>query len=226
MRVLMISPHPDDIEISCGGLVAQLTREGHVVELVMVTGEGDLTMQHSKVTVTWEERKKEQEQAAEVLGISKVHWLNFAPASKFDTQPISKLVTALDAVLAEGWDEAYIPLPSHAEDHNVVWKACLAALRPTKADSLNVYAYEQPTQFHGEQLGFAINCTRYVELTEQDMAIKLEALGKHGSQVSTRANTLVGLGGVIKLAEMRGMQIGVRYAEAFLPLKIVQKVKE
>jgi LmbE family N-acetylglucosaminyl deacetylase len=222
MKALFISPHPDDVEIGCGGLMYKMSKAGHTVDIAVVCGSGTLAMA-SGSKVSWTTRMDEQKKAAEVLKVSNIHWLNFASASNFDQQPISKLVTALDAVLREGYDEIYIPLPSHAKDHNVVWEACTAALRPTKAEGASVYAYEQPTQYHGPQLGFAINCTRYVGLVSEDLEAKLAAYACHASQVSGREKSIVGYDGLVTLAKTRGLQMGKGIAEAYVPIRIIDK---
>ena len=37
MNIIVFSPHPDDAEVLMGGTIAQHTRSGHVVKIVLVT---------------------------------------------------------------------------------------------------------------------------------------------------------------------------------------------
>lgn len=77
--VMVITAHPDDIEVHCGGTVAQLISVGREVTCVLCSsgnrGTGDLA-------VTMEElgkrREEEQIAASSVLGVQGVHFLRFS----------------------------------------------------------------------------------------------------------------------------------------------------
>jgi bacillithiol biosynthesis deacetylase BshB1 len=62
LDILFTAPHPDDVEISCGGTVAKLAKQGYRVGVVHMT-DGEPTPQGSPET-----RAKEMAAAAEVLG--------------------------------------------------------------------------------------------------------------------------------------------------------------
>jgi len=62
--LLVFGPHPDDVEIFCGGLVVKMVRAGYRVGIV------DLTRGETATRGTPEERQKEAEAAARVLGAS------------------------------------------------------------------------------------------------------------------------------------------------------------
>ena len=61
--VLAIGAHPDDIELSCGGTIAKLVRQGHRVALADMT-QGELGTRGSK-----EIRAREAADAASILGV-------------------------------------------------------------------------------------------------------------------------------------------------------------
>ncbi|MCI0452496.1 MAG: bacillithiol biosynthesis deacetylase BshB1 [Candidatus Latescibacteria bacterium] len=65
MRVLAIGIHPDDVEISCGGTVALLARRGDEVVIL------DLTRGESSTNGTPEERAREADEAARLLGVAR-----------------------------------------------------------------------------------------------------------------------------------------------------------
>lgn len=60
--LLVFGPHPDDVEISCGGLVAKMTARGYRVGIV------DLTRGETGTRGTPERRLEEAAAAGEVLG--------------------------------------------------------------------------------------------------------------------------------------------------------------
>jgi LmbE family N-acetylglucosaminyl deacetylase len=73
---MVIFAHPDDAEGNCGGTTAKWVREGKVIYYLVLTngdkGSWDPSMTSEKLAPI---REKEQEEAAKVLGVSKVIFL-------------------------------------------------------------------------------------------------------------------------------------------------------
>jgi N-acetylglucosamine malate deacetylase 1 len=63
LDVLAVGPHPDDLELTCGGTLARLVRQGYRVGMIDLTS-GEPTPRGSEET-----RKKEAEAARKVLGV-------------------------------------------------------------------------------------------------------------------------------------------------------------
>lgn len=63
LDVLAVAPHPDDLEITCGGTLAKLVRQGYRVGML------DLTSGEPTPRGSLEIRKQEAEAAREVLGV-------------------------------------------------------------------------------------------------------------------------------------------------------------
>jgi Uncharacterized proteins, LmbE homologs len=80
-RALCIVAHPDDIEFYCGGVVVLMTRRGVVVDFVLATsgdkGARDASKSRAKVARI---REREQELAADVLGVKNVAFLRHSDA--------------------------------------------------------------------------------------------------------------------------------------------------
>jgi LmbE family N-acetylglucosaminyl deacetylase len=217
MRALFVSPHPDDAELGCGGLIHRLLREGASVTVAVCTGEGDLKMAHSGESVPFLRRRREQVRALSELGDIDLVWLNLAPASQFDRVPQATFVLAFDGLFRH-FDQTFLPLPSYNSDHERVWRAGLAAFRPGKLSGTSLLAYEQPIQGHGEQATAGISGKCYYTLTTDDLAAKKRAILEHGSQVAGREDTLYGPAGIEALAKIRGLECGACYAELVYPL--------
>lgn len=77
--VLAIGPHPDDVELGIGGLVAKLAAQGHEVVMLDLT-EGELS---SRGTV--EERRGEAGEAARILGVAQRDNLGLRDGAVADT---------------------------------------------------------------------------------------------------------------------------------------------
>lgn len=69
LDVLFAAPHPDDLEIGCGGTIAKLVKQGHRVGMVHLTN-GEPTPHGSP-----EIRDKEMRAAADVLGVQVLEML-------------------------------------------------------------------------------------------------------------------------------------------------------
>ncbi|QBD80441.1 PIG-L family deacetylase [Ktedonosporobacter rubrisoli] len=75
-RVLVVQAHPDDAEHLCGGTIALLAAEGKEIHYLMVTrgdqGYDDPEMTPERLSII---REQEQRQAAQVLGVQTVTFL-------------------------------------------------------------------------------------------------------------------------------------------------------
>jgi LmbE family N-acetylglucosaminyl deacetylase len=221
-KKIIISPHPDDAELGLGGAMGRWKLEGHQVVVLVVCGPGDIKMVHSQTIVTFQERMKEQEAAAKVLGFE-VAYLNFAPSARFDDQSISKLVTLFDQHL-QGADDVYVSIPSYASDHNIVWDACMAAFRPGKLDGVALYGYEQSMNCHGMHVFTSDQGKHYVEISSYDLHRKLKAMECHTSQMNKRFKSIIGSAGANTLAQLRGLEIGVPYAEVVYLIRSLSRM--
>lgn len=63
LDVLAVAPHPDDLEITCGGTLAKLVKQGHRVGML------DLTCGEPTPRGSLETRRQEAEAARQVLGV-------------------------------------------------------------------------------------------------------------------------------------------------------------
>jgi len=75
LDVLAIGAHPDDVELGCGGTVALLASAGRRVGIV------HLTRGERGTRGTAEEREREAERAAEILGAASLSFLNCGDGS-------------------------------------------------------------------------------------------------------------------------------------------------
>lgn len=76
MKILLIFAHPDDETFSSGGSIARMVKKGAKIKLITATyGQAGQTGEYGKITPEelGEIRKKEQEEACRILGISKVY---------------------------------------------------------------------------------------------------------------------------------------------------------
>ena len=222
---LFLSPHPDDVELGCGAYISKLIRKGEQVYVLLVTGEGDLTMVHSKQTVTFSERLFEQKNSLFKLGVPLENLILTSGyvASRFAERPLADLVSELDKVFSEVKPDCiYCPLPAYNQDHTFVYEACLSATRPSKIDKASIYLYEQPIQFHDflrptESLGNV-----YFPVDEDDCINALNALGCFKSQLNGRENSILSVNATRLYLKLRGMEVSMPYA---VKMKVYREIK-
>ncbi|MCB4790984.1 MAG: PIG-L family deacetylase [Elusimicrobia bacterium] len=200
MKILAIGSHPDDIEFGCGGTLCKLSRNGHKINiLVMTKGHhgGDERI-----------REKEQEKSAKMLN-AKLIWGGFT-----DTQiPIVKsTINLIEHHIKEIQpDIIFVPFREDThQDHRAVSRATLTATRYIK----NVLFYEGPTTVNFSPASVFVDIGSVFNN-------KLKLLKAHKSQVfATRIADLSILESVHATAVFRGLQNRVKFAESFVPLRM------
>ncbi len=201
MRVLAVAPHPDDLEIGCGGTLIKLARAGHEIFLALMT-RGDAGGNPAV-------RRREQEAAARLYKARRIFWLGFE-----DTRvPLTKeSIDALDKVMREV--KADLVFANHAEDthqdHRNTASQVLSATRYTQ----NVLFYEVPTS-----VNFSPDVFVDISPVLQD---KLRALRLHKSQVNkVNVADLSIIDCARSMAQFRGFQGRVKAAEGFKALRLL-----
>lgn len=199
-KVLALAPHPDDIEIGCGGAIAEYVRRGAEVHLFVATDGsygGDAAM-----------RRREQEASARILGVKAVHWGGFG-----DTKLTAgtELIHALEAHV-KAINPATVLVNFHEDthqDHRALARAAYSATRYVPS----VLAYETPTT-----LNFDPHVFMDIHAT---LSHKLKALNAHASQIE-RTN-IQGVN-IVEIAlatvHFRGVQAKLPSAEAFVPVRV------
>ncbi len=140
-RVLVVTPHPDDAEVWCGGTVARWIQEGAEVHYVLCTDGGKGTDQpgitSGQLSAT---RAQELMDATGVLGVKDVVMLNHADGELEDTGEFRKeLVRQIrrirpDIVIAA---EPYRMDLSWHRDHRIAGQVALDAVFPYARDHLH-----------------------------------------------------------------------------------------
>ncbi|MFH2202915.1 MAG: PIG-L deacetylase family protein [Elusimicrobiota bacterium] len=199
MKLLAISPHPDDVEFGCGGTLAKFAKSGWKIHLLYMTC-GELGG-NPKL------RKKEAEHAASLLK-ARIFWGGFS-----DTQiPLAKETNDRIETVIDEVSPNLILTPYHDDthqDHRNTARATVTATRYAR----NVLAYEVPTSVH-------FNPTVFVDIGSM-LKSKMALLRAHKSQVyQTKVPDLSILENARSTAVFRGIQYRVKYAEGFLPIRL------
>jgi len=213
MKILVISPHPDDETLGCGGTLFRHKVEGDELYWAIVTSISE-DMGWPEVTVV--KRDAEIEAAAKKYGFEDV--VNFGfPTTKLDTFPLSDLIEKITGVYKKVEPEIiYMPFASDVHtDHQLIAKALQSTFKWFRYPHIKkVLMYEtlSETEFNFmEDRTFRPNIfldiSHYLDDKINAMKIFDGEIGKFPFPRSEKT--------IRSLAAFRGSQSGYEAAEAF-----------
>jgi len=215
--VLALGPHPDDVEIFCGGTVITLASLGYRVG-VLDLSRGELASQGSV-----DERTREAEAAAQVMGLSLRDNLGLPDGFLHDAPDSPQLPVVVAALRAHRPELVLIPWfeerhPDHVAAAGLLTRAVFFAGLP-KFQAPGGAAPFSPRQVLHYEMRYRMTPSFIVDTTNA-WERKRRAIACHASQLARRdaaAATLISSELAIEAIEardrQRGSEIGVRYGE-------------
>jgi len=155
MTYLFLSPHPDDVELTCGGTISKLKSDVHIAVF------SDCDLPDGEVS-----------RAHDVLNVIS-HYFYFDRRTFPDQRQgiLDALIDLRDRLTP---DVVFIPDMSDVhQDHQVI---AMEGLRAFKMSS-DIISYSHP---HNQINGY---CNYFVSLTDEDLENKIKALDQYKSQV-------------------------------------------
>jgi LmbE family N-acetylglucosaminyl deacetylase len=192
-KVMVILAHPDDPEFFCGATIARFAREGKHVRYCLLTcgdkGSDDPGMTHDRLCAI---RNEEQANAARVLGVRDLVWLNYPDGDLVPT-PEARLRVAReirsfkpDIVVTCDPTRMYSPFGINHSDHRAAGQITLDAIYPGVGNRM--YFTElldeglEPHQVKEVYIAGAVEPDTVLDVTDT-FALKLKALREHKSQI-------------------------------------------
>jgi bacillithiol biosynthesis deacetylase BshB1 len=214
--VLAFGPHPDDVELFCGGTLRRLADLGHRTAVV------DLTRGERASAGTPEERARETEAASAVLGLA--HRENLAlPDTGLDAASRAQITACVEVLRRLRPELVLIPWiherhPDHVAAAALLGKAlAFAAIR--KVETVPPSSRFVPRQVFHYAMRHHMTATLVVD-TSAAQPKKLEAIRCYASQVTRRPGgdaTLISAPLAIDAIDARdryyGSMIGVSHGE-------------
>lgn len=229
MRIMAVGAHPDDVEFGCGGTLSRWIDEGAEVFLLVATNgdRGDDAGEMTSAELA-SVRQKEQQEAANVLGVKEVQFLPRSDGSLVYSIELRGEVVRWIRQWKPDIVVTHDPTPfihddgtvNHA-DHRAIGAATLDA----------VYPFARGRMQYPEQIASGLEPHTVPELYLwgsnhpnhfEDITIaiyrKIEALLCHKSQFKDAEATRTW---VMDAAKHSGRRTGVSMAEEFRTLKLV-----
>ena len=225
LHLLAIAPHPDDVELTCGGTLLKMARAGYK------TGILDLTRGETGSRGTPETRLKEADEAAKVLGVAVRRNLGLPDAriSVCDEHKIAvaEVIREFEphTVIVPYWEGRH---PDHYTAGQMCFEACFIAglknyaglgglpFRPFKVVYAAAYHEVRPT--------FAVDITEFYE--ERRKAILCYASQFSPPEEERKSRVALPLDELEErmssIARHYGRMIGVKYAEGFVIKEILR----
>jgi len=217
-KILILAAHPDDEVLGCGGTIVKSIFKGDVVQVTFL-GEGstcrfeDPTTKEASESI--QERNDWAVNAISKLGVQKFEFNNL-PCGRLDQIPIIEINKIIEKEIDKFRPDVVF---THSEsdsnnDHQIVFRSSIMATRPSGNHIVKkLYSYEVLSSSEwGFKKPFQPNF--FVSLSDFELEKKCEALECYKTEMRTFPFPR-SLEGVRNQAIMRGMQSGVKFAEAF-----------
>jgi LmbE family N-acetylglucosaminyl deacetylase len=191
-RALCLVAHPDDIEFYCAGAVLLMTAHGAAVDFVVATsgdkGARDTSKSPAKLARL---REREQEMAAEILGVKNVRFLRRPDAELVEglelrEELVREIRTTKPDVLLTF--DPNVPYRFHP-DHRVVGRVALDAAWPCARDPLTYPKAGAPHETAEAWCFGGIQPNLEVDVSEV-IGKKIEARLAHASQTPNPASLM------------------------------------
>lgn len=206
-RILILAPHTDDGEFGCGGSIARFLKDKvEVYYAAFSLAEESVPPEYPKNIL-----EVEVKAAAKCLGIKEENLILYKYRVRYFAERRQDILEDL-VKLNKKIEPDLIFMPSLNDlhqDHTTIAQEGLRAFKKT-----SILGYE----LMWNNLSFTTNC--FISFNEDELNIKLNALDCYNSQ---KGKNYASKEFIRSLAVARGVQIGVKYAEAFEVIRWVIK---
>jgi len=204
IKILIVAAHADDEVLGVGGFISNLDKKKHEIKVVFLTN--GLITDRGKKEIS---NKKDAYKACKILGIKDVIFLNYRD-QRLDTVPISEIANKIDnlkldpdIIFTHNGDDLN-------KDHSITFEAVKIISRPKK-QKISLICFEIPMN---NSWNFKLFKPNYYVDISKSLKIKMKALKAYKHENKKLPNP-VSLEGIKILAQYRGLESGLKYAEGF-----------
>jgi N-acetylglucosamine malate deacetylase 1 len=220
--ILIIAAHPDDELLGVAGAARKHVESGDRVH-ALILGQGALSRDGGSDTEV-ESLKSQARRAGEIIGFADVAFDDL-PDNAFDTVSLLSIAKKAEAALARVRPDIVFTHHEHDlnVDHRLTFQAVLTACRPCNdlaPKALYTFETLSSTEWQSKDAK-SFRPTLYVDI-EGQVDRKIEALRCYVSEIRPYPHAR-SLEGVRILAQFRGLESGLRFAEAFQLIRHVER---
>jgi LmbE family N-acetylglucosaminyl deacetylase len=212
MKNLVIAPHGDDEVLGIGGYLLSRIQQNDDFKIVFVAVGNDIEKTSTRYSEIIDAMLYADVKDYEILFDSYDGTLEFIP-TKDIVREFERLIDSYKP------DRLFLPYKSTHQDHKIVYDASMAALRLRNNGYLvpfvALYEYPFVTQHFNEIEGGKM----YFDITDF-IDDKISMFYQYKSQIKESPSPLNDEG-IRSLARIRGLEVGLKYAERFYIQKMV-----
>ena len=221
MNILVITAHPDDQVLGCGGAIARHSQKGDRVN-VLIIAEGTTSRENQRNRDRQQKElsnlAKSAYKASEILGVNNLELLDL-PDNRLDSCDLLDIVKIIEKGINK-YQPEIIYTHHYGDvniDHQIIYQAVITATHPLPNHPVKtVLCFEIPssTEWQLSQPSLTFNPNWFVDISDT-LNLKLKALEAYHSEMRSFPHPR-SIQAVKYLARWRGATIGVESAEAFM----------
>ena len=225
-KILIIAAHPDDEILGCGGFLAKYG--GNNTRIVFVAegsscrfNANEINEKHVSNKIA--ERNDFCVKSLATLGITDIKFYNF-PCGRLDIMPIIDINKLIESEIKDFKPQTVL---THSEfdnnnDHRIVYRSTMMATRPGIFIGLDkVISYEVPSSTEWS-FSDVFQPNLFEVLDQKHIEKKWQALKCYESEIFPYPHPR-SYEGLIALSKYRGIQAGVKFAEAY---RIIRSINQ
>lgn len=225
-KVLVIVAHPDDEILGMGGTIAKYVATGNEVALLIVTdGSTSQYKNDPRLNEIIEEKKSETQNAANILGISKIYY-GGQPDMRLDITAHTEVNAAIEKVIDDFEpDIVYTHFEGDVNrDHQCVYQSTLVACRPVpnqKVKELYSFSVPSSTEWNVQTRQATFTATVYVDIEGEYVEKKYKAMACYKTELRDYPHPR-SIETLTILDKATGLQVGLKCAESFIAHRIIR----
>lgn len=146
-KILVVAAHPDDEVLGCGASIAKWTKQGHIVN-ILILSQGLLSRDNLKNTnVKLNKLKLDAVKSSKILGVKRINFCDF-PDNKMDSIGLLNIVKSIEKYVFK-FKPNILVTHSNADlniDHKITHQACITATRTQNNNPVKkILAFEIPS---------------------------------------------------------------------------------
>lgn len=212
MKVVVVSPHPDDETLGAGGTIARLKKENQGVYWINVTNVINSTAWDRGFI---ENRKKQIDRLKHYFAFDDYFDLSMEPCSleMIDKSVLIQNISKCFDLIKPDW--VILPNPEDAHsDHRIVYEACMACTKVFRYPFIKrIATMEILSETDFNKYGKAFSPNYFVDISDT-IDSKIEALKIYDTELGVHPFPR-SIESIRALATIRGAEAGCKAAEAF-----------